>query len=147
MIIVYFASIQVLHPICLWKMSKKIVKKSTKSCNYKRIIFWKKIYTNLKQLNSKVLGEEQEKMAMRTCLDFDICLTCQHWHLWNKLNFGLNFVFHPEKSKSRLKKYERFICSISRRTISKFCEGKKKNINGLKCFKMSTWIVIHELGL
>ena len=129
------------------KWVKKLLKKVQKVAIIKEFFFWKKIYTNLKQLNSKVLGEEQEKMAMRTCLDFDICLTCQHWHLWNKLNFCLNFVFHPEKSTSRLKKYERIICSISRRTISKFCEGKKKNINGLKCFKMSTWIVIHELGL
>ena len=64
------------------------------------------------RLNLKVLVEEQEKMAMRTCLDFDICLTCQHWHLWNKLNFGLNFVFHPEKSKSRLKKYESLLFNI-----------------------------------
>ena len=119
-------------------MSKKFVKKIQKVAIIKESFFLKKNYTNLKQLNLRVLGEELGKMAMRTCLDFDICLTCQHWHLWNKLNFGLNFVFHPEKSKSRLKKYERFICSISRRTISKFCEGKKKNINGLKCFKMST---------
>ena len=63
---------------------------------------------------------------------------------------GINWIsvwtsfFILKKVHQDFKKYERFICSISRRTISKFCEGKKKNINGLKCFKMSTWILFNS---
>ena len=107
-------------------MSKKLLKKIKKVAIIKESFFLKKKYTNLKQLNLKVLGEELGKMAMRTCLDFDICLTCQHWHLWNKLNFCLNFVFHPEKMKSRLKKYERIFVQYPEEQSASFVRGKRK---------------------
>ena len=129
------------------KWVKKLLKKVQKVAIIKELFFEKKYIQTWSNWTQRSWGRSWGRWQWGHVL-----ISIFVWPVSTGIS-GINWIsvwtsfFILKKVHQDLKKYERFICSISRRTISKFCEGKKKNINGLKCFKMSTWIVIHELGL